>query len=145
MALTAKRLAKITCEQYASSKGPKRKQLVERLRACLDNADISDDLKKGARTVLNIIDSGAGGSTDTAADNRHKIEAIVWPADFSVRFVCVCIASVVFATSKGLPNTRVLKKSFGQSFEKARGIHCCLSLLSLTVPGNELLCELWTS
>ena len=98
MAMTAKRLAKIACEQFASSKGPKRKQLVERLRACLGNADISDDLKKGARTVLNIIDSGAGISTDTASDNKHQIEAIVWPADFSVRFACVhckrCVCNI---------------------------------------------------
>ena len=69
MAMTAKKLAMIACEQYASSKGPKRQQLVERLRACLDNKDIGDELKKGARTVLNIIDSGAGCSTDTATEH----------------------------------------------------------------------------
>jgi hypothetical protein len=114
MALTAKRLAKIACEQYASSKGPKRKQLVERLRACLKNADISDDLKKGARTVLEIIDSGAVCTTDTAADSTHQIEAIVWPANFTVRFACVhckrCVNNIRRLTGSQCPRKMVWTK-----------------------------------
>ena len=114
MALTAKRLAKIACEQYASSKGPKRKQLVERLRACLKNADISDDLKKGARTVLEIIDSGAFRTTDTAADSTHQIEAIVWPANFTVRFACVhckrCVNNIRRLTGSQCPRKMVWTK-----------------------------------
>lgn len=111
---TAKRLGKIACEKLASSKGPKRKQLVERLRACLNDADINDDLKKGARTVLSIIDTGAGSSTDIASDNTHQIEAIVWPADFSVRFACVhckrCVSNIKLFKGSQCPRQVVWSK-----------------------------------
>ena len=86
MANQAKELATLSCEKYVADNGPKRKKMLARLRACLNKASISDALKDGARTVLNIIDSGKGSSKDTAP--KHHIEALVWPVDFTVRFAC---------------------------------------------------------
>ena len=86
MANQAKELATLSCEKYVAGNGPKRKKMLARLRACLNKASISDALKDGARTVLNIIDSGKGSSKDTAP--KHHIEALVWPVDFTVRFAC---------------------------------------------------------
>eukprot|EP00435_Cladocopium_sp_Y103_P050110 s1517_g15.t1 len=89
MAQHARELATMPCEKIASSRGPRRKQLIARLRDCLKQPAISPELKRGAQTVLNIIDVSGGNSTDTAGANKHQFEAIVWPADFSVKFACL--------------------------------------------------------
>ena len=81
----AKQLAKLRCEKFGS-RGPKRKALIKRLRACLDKPSVSDNLKEGARTVLDIIDPGV---PDTHSTQTHVVEALVWPTDFSVKFACV--------------------------------------------------------
>ena len=89
MAQHARKLASMPCEQMASSRGPKRKQLIARLRGCLKQPAISLELKRGDETVLDIIDASVGTSTDTAETNEHQFEASIWPVDFSVRFACL--------------------------------------------------------
>ena len=80
-----KQLAKLRCEN-CPKRGPKRKALVNRLRACLDKPSVADELKKGARTVLDIIDPGVSNSP---CAQEHVVEALVWPTDYSVKFACV--------------------------------------------------------
>ena len=60
------------------------------------------------------FDSGAFRTTDTAADSTHQIEAIVWPANFTVRFACVhckrCVNNIRRLTGSQCPRKMVWTK-----------------------------------
>ena len=87
MTASAKQLAKLPCERCNQSRGPKRKKMLVRLRKALASTKIGDQLKKGCQQVLSIIE-GEGASSSSPKSSGHLLEAIVWPVDGTVQFVC---------------------------------------------------------
>ena len=82
----AKQFAKLPCERYNQSRRPKRKKMLERLRKALSSTKIGDQLQKDCQQVLSIIE-GSPPSVPLKS-SEHTLEAIVWPVDGTVQFVC---------------------------------------------------------
>ena len=74
------------CQQFGFSRGPQRKELIRRLQAALDSDDVDERLKQGCQQVISITQQASLAADPENKD--HHVEAIVWPIDSTVKFVC---------------------------------------------------------
>ena len=81
-----KDLAKMPCQLFAN-KGPKRKQLLQRLTAALERADLSPEVRNSTANAVEVMRQL--GQQAVGEAEEHRIEAIAWPiGGFAVRFFC---------------------------------------------------------